>query len=118
MRPAKAGLNPRAPQRSLAVRIIFDGRGLKHLHKRDAHALGNGGDILQNWHKYEYTETGGELFLHAMRQTLWLNQIWKSEKASPLSWDALFNSVPPNQNVKCRESCMKRLLPTVCSITP
>ena len=54
---AKASLNTRAAQRTLAVWIILHGRGLKHLHEGDAHALGNGRDVLQNWHlAIQYTE--------------------------------------------------------------
>ena len=47
---SEAGFNARAAQRTLAVRIIFHGRGLEHLHEGDAHALGNGCNVLQNRH--------------------------------------------------------------------
>src|SRR5215467_13803613 len=48
--PAKALLELRAPQRSWAVRVVFDLRGLEHLHEGDAHPLGDCGDVLQNRH--------------------------------------------------------------------
>src|SRR5690348_18271785 len=43
---SESSFNPRPAQRSLAVGIILHGRRLKHLHKGDAHALGDGGNIL------------------------------------------------------------------------
>ena len=39
-----------AAERSRPVRIVLHLRGLEHLHKGDAHALGDGGDVLQNCH--------------------------------------------------------------------
>ena len=54
---AEAGLNSRAAQRILAVGIILHSRRLKHLHEGDAHAFGDGGDVLQNRHiDIQYTE--------------------------------------------------------------
>jgi hypothetical protein len=47
---AETGFKPGAAERTFAVGIIFDGRRLEHLHKGDAHAFGNGRDILQNRH--------------------------------------------------------------------
>ena len=47
---AEAGFNPGAAERTFTVGIILDGGGLEHLHKGDAHAFGDGGDVLQNRH--------------------------------------------------------------------
>src|SRR5580698_4877474 len=48
MDSAKAVLELRTLQRPRPVGIILHLRGLKHLHKGDAHALGNGRDVLQD----------------------------------------------------------------------
>ena len=47
---AEAGFNAGAAQRAFAVGIIFYRGGLEHLHEGDAHAFGDGGDILQDRH--------------------------------------------------------------------
>src|SRR4051812_6392246 len=52
VRAAVARLNPGAPQRAFAIRIILHNRGLEHLHEGDAHALGDGGNVLQDRHAY------------------------------------------------------------------
>src|SRR5277367_3804849 len=39
-----------APERSRTIGIVFYLRGLEHLHEGDAHALSDGGDVLQDWH--------------------------------------------------------------------
>src|SRR5579871_5427823 len=54
MDTAKALLKLRTAQRSLAVRIVFHLRWLKHLHERNAHALGNGGNVLKDSHIHKY----------------------------------------------------------------
>ena len=55
---AEALLKLCATQRSVAVRIIFNLRGLKHLHEGDAHALGNGGNVLKDSHIDKYILPG------------------------------------------------------------
>jgi len=47
---AKTLLKLGAPQRPRPIRIVLDLGGLEHLHEGDAHALGDGRDILQNRH--------------------------------------------------------------------
>jgi hypothetical protein len=39
-----------ASERSRSIGIVLYLRGLEHLHKGDAHALGDGGNVLQDWH--------------------------------------------------------------------
>ena len=50
MGATETGFNPGAAERTFAVRIIFDGRRLEHLHKGDAHAFGDCGDVFENRH--------------------------------------------------------------------
>ena len=47
---AETFLEHGAPQRSRPVGIVLYLRGLEHLHEGDAHALGDGGNILQDRH--------------------------------------------------------------------
>jgi hypothetical protein len=39
-----------APKRSGPIGIVLYLRGLEHLHEGDAHTLGDGGNVLQDWH--------------------------------------------------------------------
>jgi hypothetical protein len=48
VRSAVSGLNPRSAERTLAVGIVLNDRGLEHLREGDAHTLGNRRDILQH----------------------------------------------------------------------
>jgi len=50
VRAAKTRFDARSTQRAFAVGIVLHDRRLKHLHEGDAHALGDGGDVLQDWH--------------------------------------------------------------------
>ena len=45
---AESGLNARSAQRPFAIRIIFNRRGLEHLHEGDAHSFSDGGDVFQD----------------------------------------------------------------------
>ncbi len=47
---AEAGLKARASERTLAVGIILDRGGPKHLREGDAHPLGDRGNVLQHRH--------------------------------------------------------------------
>src|SRR5580704_5170275 len=47
---AEAGFEPRSLERTFAVGIIFYLGGPEHLHKGDAHAFGDGGDVLEDRH--------------------------------------------------------------------
>jgi hypothetical protein len=47
---AKPRFDAGSAQRIFAVGIIFDRRRLEHLHEGDAHTLGDGRDVFQNWH--------------------------------------------------------------------
>jgi hypothetical protein len=46
VRTTKAGLDPRAAQRSLAIGIVLHDRGIEHLPKGDAHAFRNRGNVF------------------------------------------------------------------------
>jgi len=50
VRATETCLNSGSAQGSFPIRIVLHGRGLEHLHERDAHSLGDGGDIFQNGH--------------------------------------------------------------------
>src|SRR5262245_58691903 len=47
---AKALLEFGAPERPRPIGIVLDNRRLEHLPEGDAHALGDGGDVLKEWH--------------------------------------------------------------------
>src|SRR6266851_534316 len=47
---AKAGFDARPAKRTFAIGIVFDDGRLEHLHEGDAHALGDGCDVLKNRH--------------------------------------------------------------------
>jgi hypothetical protein len=57
---AKAGFDASPAKRPLAVGIVLDGGGLEHLHKGDAHPLGNGRDVLKNRHAQLVYRRSGE----------------------------------------------------------
>src|SRR5258708_33824717 len=48
--PTETGLDARPAKRTLAIGVVLDGGGLEHLHEGDAHAFGDGSDILKNRH--------------------------------------------------------------------
>src|SRR5271157_1270216 len=57
---AEAVLEHRAAHQAGAIGIVFDDRGLEHLDERDAHALGDGGDVFNDSHDLvEYTNWTG-----------------------------------------------------------
>ena len=47
---AESGFDARASERTFSIGIIFHRGGLEHLHEGDAHALGDGRDVLQDRH--------------------------------------------------------------------
>ncbi len=57
MSAAKTAFDASSSKRTLAVGIIFYRRRLEHLHKGDAHPLGDCGDVFQNRHSFQYTES-------------------------------------------------------------
>ncbi len=48
--PTEAFLKLRSPKGTWAVRVVFDLRGFEHLAERDAHPLGNSGDVFKDRH--------------------------------------------------------------------
>src|ERR1700723_2903803 len=55
MGAAKAGFDAGSAQGAFAVGIVLHRGGLEHLHEGDAHAFGDGGDIFQDRHAFQYT---------------------------------------------------------------
>src|SRR5579872_7413812 len=49
---AETSFNAGSAERTFAVGIILHRRGLEHLHEGDAHAFGDGGDVLQHRHTF------------------------------------------------------------------
>jgi hypothetical protein len=50
VRAPESGFDPRSAQRTFAIGIVLHSRGLEHLHESDAHAPGNGCNILEYRH--------------------------------------------------------------------
>ena len=50
VRAAETLLKTRPAQRTFAIRIVLDHSGLEHLLEGDTHALGNGGNVLEDGH--------------------------------------------------------------------
>src|SRR5258708_1855998 len=79
--PTETGLDARPAKRTLAIGVVLDGGGLEHLHEGDAHAFGDGSDILKNRHAQPVYRRSGE------RSRSWSRIGWKrrSEEFSQIS---------------------------------